>query len=97
MVDIAIETDSPELVAELERLEGAVPSLTGHSQGWDGVSVATVVLALSAPIVPALVKIIKASIEARRHVRVKKGGITIEGVSEATLLKILETANGEGP
>ncbi len=95
MVDIAIETDSPELVAELEQLEGTAPSLTGHSQGWDGLSVATVVLSLSAPVVPALVKILKANIEARRHVRVKKGGVTIEGVSEATLLKILEKADGE--
>lgn len=89
MSEVAIETDSQELVEELKKLAGEDALVAGERRGMDGVTLVTVLLVLSPPIIASVTRLIKANIEARKHVRVIKDGVTIEGVSESTLKKLL--------
>ena len=88
-MELAIETDSAELIEALGELVEGQPSLIGERHGMDGVTLTTIIITLTPPILLAVTKLIEASIAARRHVRVIKDGVTIEGVSERTLLKLL--------
>lgn len=90
MTDVAIETNDREVLKQLEAIDGAVDMLASERRGMDGATLFTTVLVLAPAIVPAVVSIVKAQIEARKHVRVIVGGVEIRGVSEKTLMEILK-------
>ena len=94
---VLIRPDNPfadELVA-------LAPTSVVKTNGFDGVDLLTVLLPMTASIVPAVVKIVTKSIEARQHVVVKYKGLEIRGISEGKLSTALEqlvkrtTANKE--
>jgi hypothetical protein len=88
--EIAIETDSAELAREIaEAVDGATP-VSGERKGLDGATLTTVLVTLTPFAIREIVRLATAHIAAKRHVRFVKDGVTIQGVSEATLLKILE-------
>lgn len=89
MTDVAIETNDRDVLKQLEAIDGAADMLASERRGMDGATLFTAVLALAPAIVPAVVSIVKAQIEARKHVRVIVGGVEIRGVSEKTLMEIL--------
>jgi hypothetical protein len=95
-VDIAIETDSVDLIAQLQQLPNVGDLLTSERRGIDGASLITAILSLTAALIPAVVSILKAQIAARKHVKVTRQGVVIQGVSEATLLALLETERQRG-
>lgn len=88
--EIAIETDSPELAKAIVELVGSEDTLVGKREGLDGVTLTTLVLTITPIVVGQLFRLIRAQIEAKKHVRLTHKGITVQGVSEATLLKIIE-------
>lgn len=88
MVDIAIETDDRNLFAELSKIDGAV--LQADKRGMDGATILTTVVTLSPMVIGAIVKLVRMSLDARKHVKVTYKGTTIQGVSEETLLRILD-------
>jgi len=95
--DIAIETDSPELVEQIAAaVEGTMP-ISGERKGLDGATLTTVIVTLSLFAIREIVRLATAHIAAKRHVRFVKDGITIQGVSESTLLKILKDSEGTTP
>lgn len=63
----------------------------------DGISVSTVVMTLGPFVIKGIVDIVKAQLEAKRHVKVKVGGVEIRGVDEKTLLSLLEKTRKEKP
>ena len=87
--EIAIETDSPQLAEALKNLNEGGGTVAGERRGLDGVTLITILITLSPMVIAPVTKLLKASIDARKHVRVIKNGMTVEGVSEATLLKLL--------
>jgi chromate transport protein ChrA len=88
-VDIAIETDNPEAIAELTQIQGIGVVLATERRGADGATLATAVITLTPAIITALVAVIRAQIAARRYIKVTRKGMVIQGVSEETLMKIL--------
>jgi hypothetical protein len=60
-----------------------------RTKGFDGVDILTILLPLSAAIIPAVVKIVTKSIEAKQYIVIKHKGVEIRGVSEEALTKVL--------
>ncbi|MES3090605.1 hypothetical protein QTN93_01160 [Sphingomonas aerolata] len=95
--DIAIETDSPEFAVELAAaVEGAMP-ISSERKGLDGATLTTIIVTLSPFAIREIVRLATAHIAAKRYVRLVKDGITIQGVSESTLLKILKESEDTTP
>lgn len=92
-IDIAIETDSPELAHEITNAVDGATAISGERRGLDGATLITLVVTLTPFAIREIVRLATAHIAARKHVRLIKDGVTIQGVSESTLLKILK--NGE--
>jgi hypothetical protein len=88
VADIAIETDDRNLFTELSKIDGAV--LQADKRGMDGATILTTVVTLSPMVIGAIVKLVRMSLDARKHVKVTYKGMTIQGVSEETLLRILD-------
>jgi hypothetical protein len=88
--EIAIETDSPELVRAITNLVAEESALTSKREGLDGATLTTLVLTITPLVVGQLFRVLRASIEAKQHVRLVHKGMTVQGVSEATLLRIIE-------
>src|SRR5262249_5327339 len=89
-MDIAIETDSADLINKLRRLQTAGELLVTERRGIDGTALITIIVTITPPIIAALSSIIRAEIEAKKHVQVKHKGMTIQGVSEKALIAILQ-------
>jgi hypothetical protein len=90
MVDIAIESDSREIFDELTQIAGLGKLLATEKRGMDGATLYTAVLTLTSGILAAVAGVVRAQIAAKKHVRVTRRGMVIRGVSEKTLLKLLE-------
>jgi hypothetical protein len=96
-IEVAIETDDAELARGVIGLaEGSAP-LVIEREGLDGALLQTILVVLTPLAIREVAKLVRNSIEARRHVRFIKDGTTIQGVSEATLLKLLEREAGKNP
>ncbi|MBZ9940162.1 hypothetical protein LB533_03485 [Mesorhizobium sp. BR1-1-13] len=93
--EIAIETDSTELAAALAELAGSGNTLITKRDGLDGATLTTVLLTITPLVVGQIFRLIRAEIESKKHVRLIYNGVTIQGVSEATLLKIIEQSRGD--
>ena len=88
--EIAIETDDPELAKAILELAIDSDAFATRREGLDGITLTTIIVTLSPILIAPLFRLVRSTIEARKHVRFVKDGVTIEGVSEATLLKIIE-------
>lgn len=88
--EIAIETDDPELASAILELATEDEAFATRREGLDGVTLTTIIVTLSPVLIAPLFRLVRSTVEARKHVRFVKNGVTIEGVSEATLLKIIE-------
>ncbi|MDH6269685.1 hypothetical protein M2360_005113 [Rhizobium sp. SG_E_25_P2] len=89
--EIAIETDDVELVLALQQVAADGNTLTTKREGLDGATLSTVLLTLTPILIVQIVGLLKTREAAKRHVRVIYKGVTIQGVSEETLKKILES------
>ena len=89
--EIAIETDDMELVLALEQAAADENTLAIKREGLDGATLSTVLLTLTPILIVQIVSLLKARESAKKHVRVIYKGMTIQGVSEETLMKILES------
>lgn len=87
--EVAIETDCLQLIEALKSLAGEGAVVAGERRGLDGITLVTILITLSPAIIASVTKLIKSSIESKKHVRVIKDGMTVEGVSESTLLKLM--------
>jgi hypothetical protein len=65
------------------------------SRHFDGDTVASAIIELTPPILTFLAGLYMTRIRSNKHVSYKKAGMEIKGVSEAGLLKILESIAGE--
>lgn len=90
MTDVAIETNDRDVLKQLEAIDGTADVLASERRGMNGSTLFTAVLALAPATLPVIVSIVKAQLEARKHIRVIVDGVEIRGVSEKTLMKILE-------
>ena len=81
MADIAIETGDQAVVSALSTIEGIGDILTTERRGIDGATLYTVVITLTPALVTAITAIIRAQIAARKHVRVTRKGMVIQGVA----------------
>ena len=90
--EIAIETDDMHLVLALEQAAADESTLTVKRDGFDGATLSTVLLSLTPILIVQIVSLLKAREAAKKHVRVIYKGVTIQGVSEETLLKILDSS-----
>lgn len=88
--EIAIETDDKELVLMLQQASADENTLTIKREGLDGATLSTVLLTLTPVLIVQIVSLLKAREAAKKHVRVIYKGMTIQGVSEEALMKILE-------
>jgi hypothetical protein len=60
------------------------------TKGFDGIDLLTILVPLATAIIPAVVKIVTKSIDAKRYIVVKHKGVEIRGISESKLTTILE-------
>lgn len=95
MPDIAIEITDPQALEQLKHL--SPDCIVSQRRGMDGFSVSTIVLALGPLVIKGVVDIVKAQLEAKKHVRVKVNGTEVGGVSEKTLLALYEKMLKEKP
>lgn len=96
-IEVAVETDDAHLARSIIDLaEGPAPLVT-EREGLDGALLQTILVVLTPLAIREVAKLVRTSIEAKRHVRFIKDGTTIQGVSEATLLKLLEREAGKNP
>jgi hypothetical protein len=92
-VQIAIAvpaSDEEELRQILAAEVGEVLAIEG--KGFDGQHLTTLVVALTPPLVKALVALYAVRAGANRAISYSHKGIVIKGVSEETLLKLIEKA-----
>src|SRR5262249_25493194 len=71
-----------------------------EGKAFDGGVASTLIVALSAAAVPAIVKIYAAYVGSKKHIKLKYKDVEIQGVSESTLLELVKQmcANaGEAP
>jgi hypothetical protein len=87
---IVIETDSPDLISDFLTTNGISPGTPIERRGLDGMHLYTVVVTLTPVMLAALVQLYRTAAKSRRHVKFIRKGVIIQGVSEKTLLKILE-------
>jgi hypothetical protein len=87
------EGEKDELVSILGQ-QGIVP-VSLSSRHFDGDTVASAIIELTPPILTFLAGLYMTRIRSNKHVSYKKAGMEIKGVSEAGLLKILESIAGE--
>ncbi|QXL96535.1 hypothetical protein AUM97_013485 [Cronobacter sakazakii] len=90
MAEIAIEVSDVQVLEELETLSKDADGFSSEHQGIDGVQLFTAVMTLGPLVINGIVKIVLAQI-ARKHVRVIVDGTEISGVSEKTLMDILNS------
>ena len=95
-LDVVVELNpSDPCLGQLKALDSHHQTLS--SSYFGGGDTVTVLMSISAGLIPALVKIINASIAARRHISVKVDNMEITGVSEATLIKLLNSRLSKAP
>jgi hypothetical protein len=66
-----------------------------NSQGFDGAHTIELVVTLTPPVAAFLAGLYAKRIAANRYISLKYKGIEVKGVSETTLLKIIERAAGK--
>ncbi|ELY4259094.1 hypothetical protein SMZ27_003223 [Cronobacter sakazakii] len=91
MAEIAIEVSDVQVLEELETLSKDADGFSSEHQGIDGVQLFTAVMTLGPLVINGIFKIVLAQIAARKHVRVIVDGTEISGVSEKTLMDILNS------
>jgi hypothetical protein len=89
---VAIEVhraDEP-LLEEIQNAEpGSFETISAHRFGGE-IGVTAALVSLTATTIPVLAGIIKELIRSRKYVKLKVRGIEVAGVSEDTILEILE-------
>lgn len=96
MTEIAIEVSDEVVSYQLEQVGSDANCFALQRNGLDGQTLFTVIMTLSPLVVGGIVKVVQVQIESKKHVRVLVDGIEIRGVSESTLLRIIE-AKKSGP
>lgn len=87
---IAIELSDEALASELNQIGGGnAHRIDRNAHDGSGETI-TIILILAPLIIREVSKIIQKGIEAKKHVKVFHNGKEIKGVSEKTLLKLLE-------
>jgi hypothetical protein len=86
---VSVPRDESELIAAELRAEGA-DLLPVSSEGFDGASTVNLIVALTPPVAAILAGLYTKRLAANRYISLKYKGIEVKGVSEATLLKIVE-------
>ena len=82
---------SHDFKEEIERLTTLTSVEVVKADSLDGTSdLIQILLVLNSLAIPVLAKIVIESIRAKKHVSIKKDGIEITGISEASVHKILE-------
>lgn len=84
-----------EVASELRRRGGEV--LVVSSRGFDGAALVDIVVTLTPSLAAVLAGIYASRVRANQHVSLKMKGIEVKGVSEATLLKILDRTGPKPP
>ncbi|MDA8482635.1 hypothetical protein NNO07_06100 [Pseudomonas resinovorans] len=91
MPEIAIEISEKDALSQLTTLSEQADGFASERQGVDGLTLFTVIMTLTPLVINGIVDIVKSQIAAKKHIRVVVNGVEIQGVSEASLMKILET------
>lgn len=91
MTEIAIEVSEEVISCQLEQLNNNADCFVSQRRGLDGQTLFTVVMTLSPLVIHGITKVVQAQIESKKHVRVLVDGIEFRGISEGTLLKIIES------
>jgi hypothetical protein len=86
LLAVLVRHDSP-FAGDLAALSSAAPVRT---KGFDGADILTILVPLAAAVIPAIVKIVTKSIEAKQYVVVKHKGVEIRGISEGKLTTVLQ-------
>jgi hypothetical protein len=87
MATILIEFDQSVVNDELKNFEHFIPV---KSDRLDGDTVLQAVITLSSVSIPLIANIIIESIRSRKHIVIKKNGITIKGIDAQNAIKILK-------
>jgi hypothetical protein len=93
--EIAIEVSDKDAAAQLEQVGESESAISVERKGMDGMTLFTVVMPLVPLLIHGIVRIVQTQINARRHVRVMVDGMEVRGVSEETLLTMLQHRTGE--
>tara|TARA_R110000868_G_scaffold28294_4_gene106432 strand:- start:899 stop:1198 length:300 start_codon:yes stop_codon:yes gene_type:complete len=91
MAEIAIEISDGVISYQLEQIGNGADCFTSQRNGLDGQTLFTVIMTLSPLVIGGIVKVVQAQIESKKYVRVLVDGVEVRGVSESTLLKIIES------
>jgi hypothetical protein len=94
-IAIAVPRGEQDEISNCFQLEG-INFLAVSSQGFDGAQTIELLITLTPPVAAFLAGIYAKRIAANRHISLKYKGIEVKGVSERTLLKIIERANSRG-
>lgn len=96
-VQIAVEvpqSDQEEIEKTFESEH--IEFLAVKSQGFDGNHIVELIVTTTPPVAVFLAGLYAKRVAANRYVSLKYKGIEVKGVSEATLLKIIERATARG-
>jgi hypothetical protein len=95
-VQIAVEVPRPDQDEIEKSLQGdRIDFLAVNSQGFDGAHTIELVVTLTPPVAAFLAGLYAKRVAANRYISLKYKGIEVKGVSEATLLKIIDRAAGK--
>jgi hypothetical protein len=95
-VQIAIEVpgyDKDEIAKDLQYEQ--IDFLAVTSRGFDGGQTVELLVTITPPVAAFLAGLYAKRVTANRYISLKYKGIEVKGVSEATLLKIIERATGK--
>lgn len=95
VLEIILSARDEEVAVALEALSDE--AFSRESAGFDGLDTITVTFtAIGAPLIAAVTTIVVEQIRARKHIKVRYGKTTIEGVSEQKVLELLERLSRDG-
>ncbi len=93
MLNIALELLPDEAETALEAVKAAgVDAQAFRSNGFDASSIVTLIIELSPNAIGLILAIYAVNKRAKKHVSLKFKGMEVSGVSEETLLKLIEKA-----